>query len=878
MNQPARSLPSGTVTFLFTDIEGSTRLLQHLGAGFDACLEQHRQLVRAAVAAEEGHEVSTEGDAFFIVFASAPRAAAAALAAQRALAAARWPDGVALKIRMGLHTGEGAPVGHDYVGLDVHRAARICAAAWGGQILVSDSTRALIEHALPPGAALRDLGEHRLKDLLRPEHIHQLIGEGLAVDFPPPRTLDVRPNNLPVQLTSFVGREREVSEARRLLDATRLLTLTGPGGTGKTRLALQLAADLIEQFHDGVYFVVLAPITDPGLVPSTIAQALGLKESGRQDSLDGLRQYLDGRRMLLILDNFEQVIAAAPVVTDLLKSSAGVKILATSRVPLRVSGEQEFAVPPLRLPDPRHPPPLDSLSQYEAVALFIQRALTVKPDFAVTNANAPAVAEITARLDGLPLAIELAAARIKLLTPQAMLARLQRGLDLLSAGARDLPARQQTLRGAIAWSYDLLDEPARRLFARFSVFVGGAALDTAETVCGPAAELGLDVLDGLAGLVDHSMLRRQDVDGEPRFSMLETIREFAAERLEAGGETGEIRRRHAAAFLDFAQQAAPRLTGPDRMAWLDRFEDEHGNCRAALAWAMEARDAETAMRLGAALWRFWQMRGHLQEGRARLTAILAMPGGSPPSRALALEAAGGIAYWQGDLDAARGLYEEALARQRDLGDAASIARALYNFSFVFFVRPDDYGRAAALLDESLALYAQLGDDAGVARTHWALGSIAHYQADYQSARRHLDLCLPTFRRLDDRFSLGWALHLLGVVAVKTGAFAEARAAFREALSLFAEAADVSGIALLLDDLSSLALAEGDVPRAARLAAGAAALQKQSGTGLAEVLHQVEGRSRPGEKSVDEATVRAAWAEGQAMPRDRMIAYALGRDA
>ena len=867
-------LPTGTVTFLFTDIEGSTRLLQELGSGYDACLERHRRLVRAVVDAEEGHEVNTEGDAFFIVFASAVRAAAAALGAQRALAAARWPEGVVLRVRMGLHTGEATPVGRDYVGLDVHRAARICAAAWGGQILLSQSTRALVQHALPTGAGLRDLGEHRLKDLQRPEHIYQLAAEGLPAEFPPPRTLDLMPNNLPVQLTSFVGRAREVAEAQRLLGGTRLLTLTGPGGTGKTRLSLELAANLLEQFQDGVYFVPLAPITDAGLVASTIAQTLGLKESGRQDSRESLREYLGGKRMLLLLDNFEQVASAAPLVGDLLKSSPGLKILVTSRAVLRVYGEQEFAVPPLGLPDPRHLPSLESLSQYEAVALFIQRAVTVKPDFVVTNDNAPAVAEITARLDGLPLAIELAAARIKLLPPQAMLARLQHRLSLLTTGSRDLPARQQTLRGAIVWSYDLLDDPGRRLLARFSVFVGGASLDAAETVCGPAADLGRDVFDGLAGLVDHSLLRQEEIHGQPRFTMLETIREFAGECLETGGQAQEIRRRHAMMLLAFAQQAEPHLTGRDRMTWLDRFEDEHDNVRAALSWTMDTGDTETAMLLGAALWRFWQMRGHLHEARAKLTAIVQMPGGPPGARARVLEAAGGIAYWQGDLDAARGFYQDSLALQRELGDASAIARALYNLAFTFFIKQDDMAAGQLLLEESLALYTRAADEAGMARVHWALASQMQMMDDYPAARHHLDLSLSTFRRLDDRFSLGWALHVLGVVTTKTGDVETARAALREGLSLFDEARDISGLALLFDDLSGLALTEGDVLRAARLAGGAAVLQKQSGTDLAKVLNKVLGRVRPGEQPIDEQTIRAAWNEGQALPLDRLIAYAL----
>ncbi|MGQ0548309.1 MAG: adenylate/guanylate cyclase domain-containing protein, partial [Armatimonadota bacterium] len=426
-----RELPSGTVTFLFTDIEGSTDLLQRIGPAYDTLLEAHRWLLRAAIEAEHGHEMNTEGDSFFVVFSSAARAAAAATAAQRALSSHPWPPGAALRVRMGLHTGEATPVGRDYVGLDVHRAARISAAGWGGQILISQATKTLIEHTLPSGASLRDLGEHRLKDLQRPERLFQLAVADLQIDFPALRTLDATPNNLPTQLTSFIGREREVAAARQLLATARLLTLTGPGGTGKTRLSLQLAAEVADQFPHGVYFVLLAPISDPALVASTVAQTLGLAEQRGKSPLERLQEYLRDKQLLLILDNFEQVVAAAPLLSELLKAGTGSKIVVTSRAVLRVYGEQEFPVPPLQLPDPKHLPTLDSLSQYEAVRLFIQRAVAVKPDFTVTNDNAPAVAEITSRLDGLPLAIELAAARIKILPPRAMLSRLGHRLNLL---------------------------------------------------------------------------------------------------------------------------------------------------------------------------------------------------------------------------------------------------------------------------------------------------------------------------------------------------------------------------------------------------------------------------------------------------------------
>ncbi len=868
-------LPSGTVTFLFTDIEGSTRLLQRHGARYDALLEEHRRLLRAAVAAEGGHEVNTEGDAFFIVFASAARALGAAVAAQRALAGFAWPDGVVLRVRMGLHTGEGTPTAGDYIGLDVHKAARICAAGHGGQILLSHATKALVEGTLPPGVTLRDLGARRLKDLMRPEHLFQVVVEGLPSEFPALRTLDAAPNNLPTQLTSFVGRQRELAEARRLLGTNRLLTFTGPGGTGKTRLSLELAVDVIDRFPDGVYFVPLAAIADPNLVPSTIAQALGLQEAPGRPPMEHLIEYLGDRKLLLILDNFEQILDAAPRVGDLLRASPRIQIIVTSRAALHVYGEQEFPVPPLSLPDLKHLPSLESLSQYEAVALFIQRAAAARPDFAVTNENAPAIAEITWRLDGLPLAIELAAARVKLLPPAAMLARLQRRLSLLAGGPRDLPTRQQTLRDAIAWSCDLLDGSGQRLLARVSVFVGGCALPEAEAVCGPAEELGRDVLEGLAGLVDQSLLRHEDVGGEPRFVMLETIREFALERLEASGEASQIRRRHAAAFLALAEDAAPHLQGPEGKTRLDRLEREHDNLRAALGWAVERGEVETALRFGAALWRFWQMRGHLHEARERLGAILALPGAaSRPAYAAAVEAAGGIAYWQGDFDAARAYYEAQLEVARERGTPFDVAQALYNLAFPYTVPRADLEKGRALLREALAIYEQAQDRAGIAKTHWGLASAEFGLSGGQAALRHLSVCIPIFRALNDRFSLGWALHSYGLAMMETRDLAGARAALAEGLTIFAEARDVSGIAGLLSDFSNLALLENDPHRAGRLAGGWSALASASDADLANFIQTLGEHWNVGNVTLDREALAAAIEEGRAMSVEQLVAHAL----
>jgi predicted ATPase/class 3 adenylate cyclase len=865
-----------TLTFLFTDIEGSTRLLQHLGSErYRGVLADHLALIRDACRARDGTEFGSEGDALFVSFPSATRAVAAAVDAQRSLAGHGWPDGLAVRVRMGLHTGEATRSADGFVGIDVHRAARISAAGHGGQVLLSQTTRELTINALPDGATLRDLGEFRLKDLARPEHLYQVSIEGLAADFPPLRSLDAVPNNLPTQLTSFVGREREVADATGLLEGSRLLTLTGPGGTGKTRLSLQLAAAVADGFRDGAFFVALAPIREPALVASTIAQVLGVQEATARRPVDALADYLRDRHVLLVLDNFEQVLPAAADVAELLRAAPGVKIIVSSRAALRVSGEQEFPVPPLALPDRAHLPDVEHLSQYEAVALFIERAVAVKPDFAVTNANAPAVAEICTRLDGLPLAIELAAARVKLLPPEAMLTRLARRLELLGGGARDLPDRQRTLRGAIDWSYELLDPAARQLLARFSVFAGGATLEAAGSICGSADEPGLDVLEGLSALVEQSLVRQVESEGEPRFWMLETIREFAAERLAASAEADEIARRHAGYFDVLAGRAAPELTGPRQNAWLDRLEQEHDNLRAALAWAIDHGEPGMAMRLAANLWRFWQMRGHLVEGADRLDRLLAMPDPAvePMLRARALEAAGGIAYWRSDMAAAQAWYEDALAIARAHGSRLDVANALYNLAFPLIVNARDLPRGHALLEESIATSRELDDPVAIARGLWALGNSMYFGGDHARARGVLGESVTHFRATEDRFGLAWALHTYGLALDRLGDLEGARTSWLEALELFESAGDSTGIAVLLGDFSTLAIQVADMPRAIRLAGAASSLATSSGAALTTLVDEMEGREYVREIDDGDPAAVAAWAEGQAMSPERAIAYA-----
>jgi len=872
------SLPTGTVTFFFSDIEGSTRLIQQLGERYPDVLLAHHTVLRKALAEHGGNELRTEGDSFFIVFGSALDACSGAAAAQLALHSHAWPEGGRVQVRIGLHTGEATLVGNEYLGLDVHRAARVASAAHGGQVLVSETTRALVDHVLPLSLSLKDLGLHRLKDLARPERLYQLNIEGLTGEFPALRTLEATPNNLPTQMTSFIGRDDQVREARQLLTRARLLTLTGPGGTGKTRLSLQIAADVMDQFPDGVYFVPLAAVQDPELVPSAIAQALAISTTGSRHPIEALVDYLHDKRTLLVLDNFEQLLPAAPIATTLLEGSPGLRVLVSSRAVLRVYGEQEFPVPPLALPDLKALPSLSALSQFEAVKLFIERAVAVKPDFRATNENAPAIAGICERVDGLPLAIELAAARIKLFSPQALLTRLEKSLSALGSGARDLPGRQQTLRGAIQWSYDMIEAPGRRLLARFSVFARGGSLEQVEPVCGPAGDVGGDVVDALDQLADQSLLRRLPDFSEPRFLMLQTIREFAAEQLEQGNEAAPIKDRHVQAFLALAQQAQPHMFGGQRKDWLDRLEMEHDNFRAALDWTIARDDARTALQLSGSLWRFWQMRGHIHEGRARMAQVLAMPNSRDflQERLVALEAAGGLAYWQADMDAAQHFYDECLELTRTTADKKALANALYNASFPGVVDRQrafkQNSRPRLLLQEALPLFRELGDQSGVARALWGLGNGYYFEKDFARSRTFLEESQALARAADDRFSLGWALHTHGLVMLKTHDIESARKDFLEAAQLFNEAKDISGMVLQLDNLSQVIRQDGDPVRATRLAGAAKAHQATSGTSLGWLLSEQEGRT--GREGLSEDEAARAWAEGQAMSLERALAEAV----
>lgn len=909
-------LPSGTVTFLFSDIEGSTRLLQQVGEDYASLLADHDQLLREIFERNNGNIRGTEGDSFFVAFSSAVDALHAVVQAQGALFAHSWTNGVNVRVRMGLHTGQPQVSELGYVGIDVHRAARIAAAAHGGQVLLSQTIHDLVHEELPDGVTLRDLGEHRLKDLRQPKHLYQLCIPGLPTDFPPIKSLDALLNNLPVQLTSFIGRQQELRELQELLKNTRLLTLTGPGGSGKTRLAVQAASEMIEEFRNGVFFVALAPITDAKFVASTIAQPLGIKETAGRSIADSLQDYLRSKSLLLVLDNFEQVIAAAQLVAQLLATCNELKVLITSREALRISGEHEYPLPPLPLPNLSQLPSDDSLVQFAAVGLFVQRAKAVKPDFLLTNETAPAVAEICHRLEGLPLAIELAAARIKLFSPRAMLERLQNRLEFLSGGGRDLPARQQTLRNAIAWSYDLLSEQEQNLFRRMSVFRGGCMIDAVEALAEDPLER-ISILSELGSLLDKSLLREiDDPRGEPRFYMLELLREFGLEQLSGSGEQERIRRWHATFYLLLAEQAQTKLESAEQLEWVIRMEQEHDNLRAALQWSMATNTAsDICLRLATALGLFWEVRGHFSEGRERLSAVLNTHAAQEEnaSRAQLLARAAELAYRQsdypatisfaaesleicrligdhrgvasaliklgnaateaGDYKTASDYLEESLQVWRMVDDKHGTARALISLGWAA-LRPGDYQLARERLEEALSISRELGDARSIGFELSGLGEIALRQGDYASATQLLEESLELRRQLGNKWGVGVSLGTLGWVAIREADWDRARERLGESLEVRQEIGDKGGSAWCLERLAEIAMADGQSEKAVRLLGAAAALRISIGSMIDPADHAEYESKLATLRTELGARFGPLWDEGHTLTLEQAITYAL----
>jgi predicted ATPase/class 3 adenylate cyclase len=809
-------MTGGTLTFLFTDIEGSTRLWERDAAAMQVALDRHDEILRNSIEGHGGHVFKTVGDAFCAVFATAPDALEAALEAQSILLAHEWRTIDPLRVRMALHAGTANERGGDYFGPSLNRVARLVSAAHGGQVLLSVAVYGLLGDRIPERVEFRDLGERRLKDLFRPERIFQLVAPDLPPTFPPLKTLDERLNNLPVQPTPLVGREREVTEVSNLLrdEGVRLLTLTGPGGTGKTRLALQVAAEILDEFEGGVFFVPLANVADPTLVAPTIAGALDVREAGERPSDETLQNHLRDRQVLLVLDNFEQVVEAAPLVGELLAGCPDLKVLATSRSVLRVYGEREFPVPAMSLPDPRRLPPIDELADYEAIGLFVERARSVKVDFEITAQNAPAVAGICVRLDGLPLAIELAAARVKLLPPEKILQRLRRNrLKFLAGGARNLPERQQTLRGAIDWSYALLEEGERTLFARLAVFSGGCTLEAMEEICNIE-----DALEGAESLLDKSLIRREEPGrGEPRFAMLETIHEYARERLRERTDAEATHRRHAEYFLTLAEESEPLLGGPEQVAWFERLETENDNLRAAISWAIGHGEADLGLRLAQALRPFWYARGHYVEGR------------------------GWVARFLGDL-----------------GE--------------LFVDAEDYARAEHLYEEVLVLSRQMDDAPTLVECLIELSHISLFQSDHQKAAVLGEEAVALSRDPGYEVSRARALNCLGWAALLQGNHKRAENWFERSLALYNVSANENIAAESLEGLACVAGDRGEVGSSARLFGSAEAAGYGHTPGQRALREPYLAAAR---SLTDETTWQAAFAEGRSTAMERIIPRTIG---
>ena len=865
-------LPAGTVTFLVTDIEGSTRLLQQLGdAEYAAVLAEHRQLLRSAFAAAGGREVGTHGDAFLVAFTRAIDGVTAAIAAQRALLEHAWPSDVALPVRMGVHTGEPTNVRDDYVGLDVHRAVRVCSAGHGGQILLSGSAAVLVERSLPEGVTLRELGRHRLKDLEEPERLVQVVHYDLPADFPPLKSLTPVTNNLPRPLTSFIGRRDALAVVGRLLRTKRLVTLTGSGGCGKTRLALEIARGALGGYADGAWLVELGALTDPALVPREVATVLSIPEVSDRPLTASVTAAIAARQLLLLLDNCEHLLATCTGLVDaVLRACPSVGILATSREPLGVPGETVWRVPSLALPEPRQP--FDEVARCDSVRLFVERAAAVAPEFTLTQRNAPAAAAVCRLLDGIPLAIELAAARAQALSVEQIAARLDDRFRLLTRGSRTALPRQQTLRATIDWSFDLLSEAERTMLRRLSVFAGGSTLEAAEAVC---AGSGIDVssvLDLMTQIASKSLATMNDAGGDVRCRLLETVRQYGRERLSEHGETAAVRSRHLAWYADLAERAAPELLRSDQSAWLDRLGREHDNLRAALEWCLETEDHDAGLRLASVLGRFWLVRGHLAEGRKWLAQLLQRSEGvSPRVRARALRTAGMMAVY-GQSDHAGGLasYEEALSIYRSLGDEREASDVLIGLGVAAFLRGETE-TARDLYEQSLAICRRLDDQHGVAKGLHNLGRLAQHRHEYEQARSLMEASLAVLRTLHDQQDIAVALINLGSIEIRSGNVALARHRLLEALAIEERVGDTRRIAYLIDGFAALAVVSGRVTDAARLFGAADALRESIGASLPAAEHrELDGWIVQARERLPAAAFSDAWNAGRLMTVDEAV--------
>jgi predicted ATPase/class 3 adenylate cyclase len=836
-----QGLPTGTVTMLFTDIEGSTGLLTRLGDRYAEVLSVHRQLMRDAFAAGGGWEVGTEGDSFFVVFESADGAVRSCLEAQRALLSYEWPGGESVRVRMGLHSGEPVRDDDDYVGIDVNRAARIAACAHGGQVVLSEATRVLVEGRLPPGVSVHDLGWHRLKDIEAAEHLYQLAAAGLGERFPPLRSLGAS-TGLPVPPTPLVGRQEDVEQLHAMIlrPGIRLVTLTGTGGIGKTRLALAVASSIQQWFPSDVFFVPLAAVSNADVMWKTIAETLNV--SGDRPAADAVTEHLRPGRFLLILDNLEQLAEAGGVVAELMAAAPKLVVLATSRRPLHVPGEQEWPVPPLPVPAESNPGP-EELDTCAATQLFIQQAAMVRPGFTVTPQNAADIAAICRRLDGLPLAIELAAARAKLLTPKAILARLGQSLAL-AAGSTGRPSRQQTLRDTIAWSYDLLSPDLQVMFRRTGVFAGGCDLEAFSAVAMADRDVSADgdPLHWVGELLDVSLVSiTEGRDGEPRVRLLETLRQYALERLAQEDDLEAARRRHAEYYAGFAEQARDRLDGRTHWAWLDRLEIEHDNLQDALSWALTQRPADNddgsqvsiGLRLVQALAPFWYQHGHAKKAQQwleRAVEIASDAAGAPLAR---------IAHWlgvirqqQGENATAIPLFRQSLAIWQDLGDQTQMARELNSLG-ITYRSLGDLATARLFFEDSIAIARKIGNDLRLSTALANLGIAEIDAGNVDHATEVLEEALALDEKNGDTWGATIVKNSLATATLLTGRPTEAHHLLSSIIKDVADSGDLELLAATLELAAGVASHLGNSHRAARLAGAAEGIRDKAGIPITE---------------------------------------------
>jgi len=899
---------ASAVTFLFTDIEGSTALWERDEAGMSQALALHDALARTTVESHGGSVVKKTGDGIHAIFDDANAALAATVDLQLALHEPAASGGAPLRVRCGLHRGVVEHRDGDYFGSTVNRAARIMSAAHGGQILLSQAVADTVRNSLPAQVSLRDLGRVRLRDLSTPECVYQAVHPQLRAEFPALRSLETTPNNLPLQPTTFIGRDNELAELRRLFATARLLTLTGSGGCGKTRLGLQLAADSLERFPDGAWLVELAPLSDPGLVPRTAATVLGLEEEPGKAITTTLVEHLKDKRLLLMLDNCEHLLGACAELAALLaRQCAHLAILASSREALGIAGEQTYRVPSLSLPDARDTHTPASIASFEALQLFVDRCLNVYTEFRVTPENAATLVSICRRLDGIPLAIELAAARVRSLSVDDINRRLDQRFRLLTGGSRTALPRQQTLRSLIDWSYDLLQDPEKLLLRRLSVFAGGWTLEAAERIC-----TGGDVDDGamldlLTSLIDKSLVACEQSDARFRYRLLETVRQYARERLLDGGGGEAIRDRHRDYFVAFAEEADEKLLGGEQASALRQLEEEHDNLRLALEWSHVESPAQQDVHLCCAMHRFWFTRGFLAEGREWCARTLAKGAPATPTLEYArlINAAGSLAWHQTDFAAARPLLEQGLALSRKLSDRLGLARSLNNLGSLAFEQ-GDYPAAQALYEESLAYWRELGDRRGAAGllgnlglVAWErddlaaaktltqeslalardvkdegriadalsiLGNIACEEGDLDSAQELQQQSLDIGRELQDRDCIATALTSLGTVALLRSNFGDARSLYQEALSIRRELGDRLGLARVLEGAAALAAAQGGSLGPARTWGAAERLREELGSPRApnEWPRRDPYATMARAASGDDAEFDRAWQQGREM--------------